>query len=107
MKRLPSAAAAVLLAAGVAASLEPQASASQAAATSTPLWVTHVQKFLGGISNGVRAKLAASGGRTVAGATTTAAPASTGSNVQMNPATPIRQCRRTRPQSRSAWTTPW
>src|SRR3989442_4302765 len=71
-KSLSIAAAAILAAAVVPA---------PAGAQGTPLWVQHVQNYPGGISNGVRAKLAAG---TLASSATAALATATKPNVQMS-----------------------
>lgn len=54
-------------------------------AAKTPRWVTHVARYSGGISGGVRAMLAASKAKTASSNGRPAAPAGNpGSNVQMN-----------------------
>ena len=73
-------------------------------AAKTPRWVTHVARYQGGISGGVRAMLAASQARTASPASAQrarpGAPAgSPGNNVQMNDDS-TRRCRRTRRRSR-------
>jgi hypothetical protein len=75
---------AALLAASTAVAQATGASATTKAAVSqTPLWVLHVQKYTGGISNGVRESLAAQAASGAAQPSAAAAP-SPGTNVQMN-----------------------
>jgi hypothetical protein len=73
-----------LLAASTAMAQASGASATtKSAASQTPLWVLHVNKYTGGISNGVRESLAT---QAVSGAAQPSAAAvpSAGTNVQMN-----------------------
>lgn len=75
---------AALLAASTAVAQATGASATtKAAASQTPLWVLHVQKYTGGISNGVRESLAAQAASGAAQPSAAAVP-SAGTNVQMN-----------------------
>ncbi len=104
MRKMVVAVAAATTAAGLVGATAPQASGANAPAggsASTPRWLTHVQKFPGGISNGVRAQaqpevaraqaahraslVGTSSRGTAAGGGSVAAPhPGLGSNVQMN-----------------------
>ncbi|MDT4996347.1 MAG: hypothetical protein QOD45_415, partial [Pseudonocardiales bacterium] len=90
MRRLIAAAGGLVIVAGALTATTTQATATP---STTPRWVTHIQRYTGGISNGVRAMYAAGslGFATNAGvaAQTQAggfipAPLSDGPNVQMN-----------------------
>ncbi len=87
MRRIGMSVAGAMLAGAVVAALAPQAGAAGAAgaAPEPPLWLTHVQKFSGGISGGVRAHVQPA---FVAARTTAAGPVApafrSGGNVQMN-----------------------
>lgn len=59
-------------------------SAAGTTTAQTPRWVLHVNKYTGGISNGVREALATSAGAASAAAKPLVAAASSGPNVQMN-----------------------
>jgi hypothetical protein len=78
----------VLLATGLVAATFLAAAPGQAAGkAATPRWILHIQRYPGGISNGVRAMVSAQAESARATARKTggaAAPASSGPNVQMN-----------------------
>lgn len=93
MKKAACAVTATLLAAGLVGAFPPDAGAQNAApadaatATSTtPRWLTHVQRYPGGISSGVRshADPAAARARSATPSTDTVHAADSGGNVQMN-----------------------
>ena len=90
MRRLIAAAGGLVIVTGALTAPTTQAAAT---ASTTPRWVTHIQRYTGGISNGVRAMYAAGslGYATNAGVTAQThaggfipAPLSDGPNVQMN-----------------------
>ena len=82
MKRM---AATLVIAGSVAASFLVAAPGASGAAA-TPRWILHIQRYPGGISNGVRAMVspAAMAARAAHRRAGAAAPVSSGSNVQMN-----------------------
>jgi hypothetical protein len=93
MRRFIPAAAALAVVAGALTSATTLGATATAATTTTPRWVTHIQRYSGGISGGVRAMYAAGsqGAATKAKATAqtraggfVAAPLGSGPNVQMN-----------------------
>jgi hypothetical protein len=80
--------AATLVTAGaLAASFLAAAPGQASKAAPTPRWILHIQRYPGGISNGVRAMVslqAVAGRAAVRGGTAASAQVSSGSNVQMN-----------------------
>ena len=79
-------AATLVIAASVAASFLAAAPGQASKAAPTPRWILHIQRYPGGISNGVRAMVspAAMAARAASRRAAVSAPASSGSNVQMN-----------------------
>lgn len=86
MRKLAIAVAAATTAAGLVGAVAPQSAGAKAAGSTTPLWLSHVQKYSGGISQGVRAQAQPDVVRAQAAhyATTARSPFSSGGNVQMN-----------------------
>jgi hypothetical protein len=79
-------AATLVIAGSVAASFLAAAPGQASKAAPTPRWILHIQRYPGGISNGVRAMVspAAMAARAASRGAAASAPASSGSNVQMN-----------------------
>ena len=79
-------AATLVIAASVAASFLAAAPGQASKAAPTPRWILHIQRYPGGISNGVRAMVspAAMAARAASRRAAASAAASSGSNVQMN-----------------------
>ena len=79
-------AATLVIAASVAASFLVAAPGQASKAAPTPRWILHIQRYPGGISNGVRAMVSpqAMAARAANRRAGSSAPASSGSNVQMN-----------------------
>jgi hypothetical protein len=79
-------AATLVIAASVAASFLAAAPGQASKAAPTPRWILHIQRYPGGISNGVRAMVspAAMAARAASRGAAASAPASSGSNIQMN-----------------------
>jgi hypothetical protein len=79
-------AATLVIVGSVAASFLAAAPGQASKAAPTPRWILHIQRYPGGISNGVRAMVspAAMAARAASRGAAASAPASSGSNVQMN-----------------------
>ena len=79
-------AATLVIAASVAASFLVAAPGQASKAAPAPRWILHIQRYPGGISNGVRAMVSpqAMAARAANRRADSSAPASSGSNVQMN-----------------------
>lgn len=79
-------AATLVIAGSVAASFLAAAPGQASGAAATPRWILHIQRYPGGISNGVRAMVspAAMAARAASRGAAASAPASSGSNIQMN-----------------------
>ena len=97
----------LLLVAATVAAMAGLVAPPAATGATTPLWVKHVQRYSGGISNGVRFSLdpavVRAQGRYAA---SESAPRGVGTNVQMNDDS-SRRCRRTRSRRRTAPTIRW